>query len=104
MDGANYFRQPTVLPAYDALADTCADAGQRQVEQATVQKAVNISPMSILRQKRLAEVAEANGDWLTALRAWRRAIKLGKNRFMVRPAMELNSPCRGGCFAIRHHH
>ena len=41
---------PLFLPAYDALADTCADAGQRQVEQATVQKAVNISPMSILRQ------------------------------------------------------
>lgn len=69
---------PLFLPAYDALADTCADAGQRQVEQATVQKAVNISPMSILRQKRLAEVAEVNGDWLTALRAWRRAIKLGE--------------------------
>ncbi|HMU67096.1 MAG TPA: response regulator, partial [Cellvibrionaceae bacterium] len=69
---------PLFLPAYDALADTCADAGQRQVEQATVQKAVNISPMSILRQKRLAEVAEANGDWLTAMRAWRRAIKLGE--------------------------
>ncbi len=69
---------PLFLPAYDALADTCADAGQRQVEQATVQKAVNISPISILRQKRLAEVAEVNGDWLTALRAWRRAIKLGE--------------------------
>jgi CheY-like chemotaxis protein len=69
---------PLFLPAYDALADNCANTGHRQVEQATMQKAVDISPMSILRHKRLAEVAEVNGDWLTALRAWRRAIKLGE--------------------------
>ncbi|MEY4590496.1 MAG: hypothetical protein RL497_2572 [Pseudomonadota bacterium] len=69
---------PLFLPAYDALADNCAHSGRRQVEQATVQKAVDISPMSILRLKRLAEVAQVNGDWPTALHAWRRVIKLGE--------------------------
>jgi tetratricopeptide (TPR) repeat protein len=70
---------PLFLPAYDALANNWQNQGQRQQEQDTVQRAVDISPMSILRQKRLAQVAEHNGDWLTALRAWRRALKLGEH-------------------------
>lgn len=69
---------PLFLPAYDALADSCADTGRRRAEQATLQKAVDVSPMAILRHKRLAEVAEANGDWSTALQAWKRALKLGE--------------------------
>lgn len=76
---------PLFLPAYDALADSCADTGRRQAEQMTLQKAVDVSPMAILRQKRLAEVAEANGDWPTALQAWKRTLKLGEESVHANP-------------------
>ncbi len=69
---------PLYLPAYDALANNLQERGQPKSEQATVARALEVSPMSILRQKRLAAVAEANGDIPTALKAWRHALKLGE--------------------------
>ena len=69
---------PLYLPAYDALAENWEKKGQKHQVQHTVQKAVDISPMSILRQKRLADVAEDNSDVETAIRALRRTLKLGE--------------------------
>lgn len=69
---------PLYLPAYDALATNWYELKDRAAVQATVQRSVQISPRSILRQKRLAEVAELNGDLRVALGAMRAAIKLGE--------------------------
>ncbi len=69
---------PLFLPAYDALATNWYEQKDRAAVQATVQRSVQISPRSILRQKRLAEVAELNGDLRVALTAMRAAIKLGE--------------------------
>lgn len=69
---------PLYLPAYDVLAQNWERKGEKTQVQQTVQRAVDISPMSILRQKYLAEVAIENDDLLTALEARRRSIRLGK--------------------------
>jgi len=69
---------PLYLPAYDSLAENCARKGNVKELQRVVQKSVGISPMSILRQKKLADVAEKNGDLSTAIEALRHSIKLGE--------------------------
>ncbi|MEO9524009.1 tetratricopeptide repeat protein [Marinobacter alexandrii] len=68
---------PDYMEAYDLLADGLRQQGklseaQRVLEQATVQ-----SPNALLRQKQLAEVAEANQDIETAADSWRRTVSLG---------------------------
>lgn len=69
---------PLYLPAYDVLASNWEQMGQNQQVQATVQRSVAISPKSILRQKRLAQVAERNGDFGTSLQALRSTVRLGE--------------------------
>lgn len=69
---------PLYLPAYDVLASNWEQMGQNLQVQATVQRSVAISPKSILRQKRLAQVAERNGDFGTSLQALRSTVKLGE--------------------------
>ena len=69
---------PLYLPAYDVLADNWEIQGENDKSQGTMHAAVQVSPMSILRQKRLAGLAEDNGDVLIAIEALRRASKLGK--------------------------
>ena len=51
--------------------------GESSALQQAVEKAVEISPKSILRQKKLAQVAEDNGDYLTAIDALRSTVSLG---------------------------
>lgn len=68
---------PLYLPAYDVLADIYAEKGDVSAEQAALQRAVEISPMSILRQKKLGEVALKNQDFSVALGAYKKAVKLG---------------------------
>ena len=69
---------PLYLPAYDVLADNWEKRGDGEQLQSAVEKAVTVSPMSILRQKRLAKVADDNQDVRSALAAMRKTIKLGR--------------------------
>ncbi len=68
---------PLYLPAYDVLANNWEQLGETQQVQAAVERSVAISPKSILRQKRLAQVAERNGDLGTSLQALRSTVRLG---------------------------
>lgn len=69
---------PLYLPAYDVLANNWHKKGENKEVQNTIERAVDVSPMSILRQKRLAKVANENEDAMTAVEALRKTIKLGK--------------------------
>ncbi len=69
---------PLFLPAYDVLADNWDIKGQKINVQSTVQRAVDISPMSILRQKKLSQVANENNDMETAVSALRKTVRLGQ--------------------------
>lgn len=81
---------PLYLPAYDVLADNWHKLLCPNEEQLTVQRSVDISPKSILRHKRLAGVAEQNGDWETALNALRNTVKLGRLSCHAQPEDTFN--------------
>lgn len=70
---------PLYLPAYDSLAKNWEQRGDQHQLQFAVQKSVDISPMSILRQKKLSDVAQLNNDLATCINALRRTIKLGEH-------------------------
>ena len=66
------------LPAYDVLSDNWMERGDSDKAQQVVQRSVDVSPMSILRQKNLANLATENRDFTTAVDSLRKVVKLGK--------------------------
>ncbi|MDZ7923727.1 MAG: response regulator [Marinagarivorans sp.] len=68
---------PHCLAAYDGLATNHHKTYDFLRLQQTLEKAVRVSPLSILRQKNLANMAEQNGDIPTALKALRECVRLG---------------------------
>lgn len=70
---------PLCLKAYDLLAEILAERADYQGQQKIMQQAVDISPLSILRQQVLGDVGFKNNDLLSAANAYRKAVKLGEN-------------------------
>lgn len=72
------FESRLYLPAHDEMANILEQEREFEALQASVEKAVALCPRSILRQRRLAKVAENNGDMAQTLRAAGEAMKLGE--------------------------
>lgn len=70
---------PLCMKAYDLQADLYKQKNDVENLQLTLQKATDISPLSILRQQTLGSVAQQNNDLVTAANALKRAVKLGEN-------------------------
>lgn len=70
---------PLCLKAYDLLAEILAGRADYQEQQKILQRAVDISPLSILRQQELGNVGFKNNDLLTAANSYRKAVRLGEN-------------------------
>lgn len=70
---------PLCMKAYDFRVELYRAKENFEQLQATLQKAVDISPLSILRQQSLGQVAQQNHDLVTAAHALRRSVKLGEN-------------------------
>ena len=70
---------PLCLKAYDLLADIMAERGNFQGQQKILQQATEISPLSILRQQQLGDVALKNNELLLSANSFRKAVKLGEN-------------------------
>ena len=70
---------PDYIEAYDQMADALRRKGQGRKAQKMVEKALEISPLAILRQKQLATIAGDNQDMETAAEAWRSTVKLSEN-------------------------
>ncbi len=70
---------PMYLKAYDVLVDVYSELGNSHLQQKTLQDALEISPLSILRQQALGHVALKNNDVLVAVEAYRNAVILGQN-------------------------
>lgn len=66
-----------LIEAYDALADAYLNLGKAKQAQQTLEEAVAISPHAIMRQKKLAKVADDNRDYESASDAHRKTMKLG---------------------------
>ncbi|MBW7469373.1 tetratricopeptide repeat protein [Marinobacter sp. M216] len=70
-------KHPDYMEAYDLLADGLERQGKVTEAQRVLEQAVDHSPKALLRQRQLAELAEANQDMETAAEAWRRTVSLG---------------------------
>lgn len=70
---------PLCMKAYDLQAEIFHEQQRSHELQSVLQQAVEISPLSILRQQYLGDTALLNNDSLTATQAYRRAVRLGEN-------------------------
>jgi len=70
---------PLCMKAYDLQAELFKLQNDSEGLQNVLQKATDISPLSILRQQALGDVAQQNNDLITAANALKRAVKLGEN-------------------------
>ena len=70
---------PMCMKAYDLQAEVFKLQNNAENLQNILQKATDISPLSILRQQSLGEVAQQNNDLVTATNALKRAVKLGEH-------------------------
>lgn len=66
------------LPAYDELVNVYQQKQLFDRAQRVLERAVELSPKSILRQRKLADVAHKNGDMNASMRASHMANKLGE--------------------------
>lgn len=67
------------VEAHDLLADVFAAKNDMLGAQKSVQRASQVSPKSVHRHRKLAELAEVNGDDVLAMKSHRHAIKWGMN-------------------------
>ncbi|MGZ5012393.1 MAG: response regulator [Methylobacter sp.] len=70
---------PVMLEAYDWLVKSYESAGNDEHAVTSLNSAVTLSPLSILRQKKLAVLADKAQNLVVAKKAYAAAIKLGKN-------------------------
>lgn len=70
---------PLFMKVYDMQAEIYREQNLDNRLQKVLQDAVNISPLSILRQQYLGDAAWSNNDSLTAATAYRRTVRLGEN-------------------------
>lgn len=70
---------PLCMKAYDLRADIYRERHLNKSLQEVLQQAVEISPLSILRQQQLGDVAMMNNDAEAAAHAYRKTVRLGEN-------------------------
>jgi tetratricopeptide (TPR) repeat protein len=70
-------KHPDYMEAYDLLAGALEKKGKPVQAQKVLEKAAELSPNALLRQKQLAGLAAANQDLPTASEAWKKTVALG---------------------------
>jgi tetratricopeptide (TPR) repeat protein len=70
-------KHPDYMEAYDLLAEALEKKGKPVQAQKTLEKASELSPNALLRQKQLASLAASNQDLSTASEAWKKTVSLG---------------------------
>lgn len=74
-----------VVEAHDLLADAYLGQGEAVLAQQAMQDAAEVSPKSVMRQRRLAELSKLNADTQACLAASRRVIKTARNSVYETP-------------------
>ena len=74
-----------IVEAHDLLADAYMGQGNRVLAQQAMQDAAEVSPKSVMRQRRLAELSRLNADTQACLEAARRVIKTARNSVYESP-------------------
>lgn len=67
-----------IMPAYDYLAKALMKMNHPVKAQEVLMKAISISPLAILRQKKLGHIAYRNEDYLTAETTYRSVVEQGR--------------------------
>lgn len=73
------------IEAHDLLSEYYEKVGKSQQAQKATEKATELSPKSILRHRRLAELAESNDDDATSLKAYEESIRWNYNSCHAKP-------------------
>ncbi|MDP2029171.1 MAG: response regulator [Thiobacillus sp.] len=84
---------PSMVAAYDLLADVCLAKKDATAAQEALEKGVAISGKTVRRQQKLGEVAYGNGDLDTARTAYTNTLEKGRHSIFVTPA-DLGNLCR----------
>ncbi|AFU98006.1 tetratricopeptide repeat-containing response regulator [Simiduia agarivorans] len=71
--------QPLCMPAYDELAELYRRQGKEAERQKVLEQAVAVSPVALLRQEKLAQVAQSNNDSIVAAQTYKKVVKLSEN-------------------------
>ncbi|MBF0519291.1 MAG: response regulator [Nitrospirae bacterium] len=66
------------VPAYDWLAKTLEETGDKKSAQSVLEDAVSKSPQAIFRQRALGNIAYSNKDFDTAETSFNNAVEIGK--------------------------
>jgi CheY-like chemotaxis protein len=82
--------KPSYMKAYDILAQAHQVVNDDEQLQITLEKAVEVSPMSLARQLSLAEVAMENGDAEIAANAYRKILRYGSNTAYFNTRNQIN--------------
>lgn len=72
---------PSCMRAYDVLSHALEKLNEQEKLQENLEKAVEVSPMSLGRQVALANVAMTNGDAEVAANAFRKTMKYGAKSY-----------------------
>lgn len=67
------------VEAHDLLAQVHSEQADYQKAQAAMERATTVSPKSVLRQRRLADMAKLNNDRAARIAARRQALKIGEH-------------------------
>ncbi len=67
------------LEIFDCLAEIKSLQGSNRQAQSILEGAIEISPNSIMRQEKLADICENNGDWKKAEKSRTKVIRLSNN-------------------------
>ncbi|MDQ2075567.1 tetratricopeptide repeat-containing response regulator [Marinimicrobium sp. ABcell2] len=81
---------PFYMKAYDLQVDILREQGSTERLQDVLQESAAASPLSILRQQQLADIAMANNDMITAASAYKRSVRLGEHSCFERGGDYLN--------------
>ncbi|MFA6052700.1 MAG: tetratricopeptide repeat protein [Methylobacter sp.] len=76
---------PTMLEAYDWLAKSHEALGDHEEALSTINSAIELCPLTILRQKRLALLADKTDNVPVAKKAYGAAVQLGKHSIHKSP-------------------
>lgn len=81
---------PLYMKAYDVHADILQEQGSSERLQKVLMESAETSPLSILRQQKLADVATANNDLAVAADAYKRSVRLSEHSCFERADDYLN--------------
>ncbi len=92
---------PLCMEAYDLKVEALSQLEKRVDMQKTLESAVEVSPLAIVRQRTLGEVAMDNNDTLTASNAFHKTVRLSDNSYFDSPENHINfGRCTAAMFAF----